>query len=93
MDAKEKKRLSKEAQMQLSALKTINKWKTLALALSAIGVALTYAGMAGTARNLPLGILGIAAILIGAVCAIILNLGLRNGRRNVEKMLDAIGRT
>ena len=43
MDAKEKKRLSKEAQMQLSALKTINKWKTLALALSAIGVALTYA--------------------------------------------------
>jgi len=92
MNAIEKKRLSKEAEMQLSALKRINQWKTLALALSAIGVALTYAGMAGAARNLPLGILGIATILIGAASAIVLNLGLKNGRRNVEKMLDAIGR-
>ena len=92
MIAAEKKRLSKEAELQLSALKIINRWKTLALALSAIGVALTYAGLAGTVRNLPLSILGIAAILIGAASAIVLNLGLKNGRRNVEKMLDAIGR-
>ena len=41
MDAAEKKRLTKEANMQLSALKRINQWKTFALALSAVGVALT----------------------------------------------------
>ena len=92
MNAAEKKRLSKEAELQLAALKIINRWKTIALVLSAMGVALTYAGLAGTAPNLPLSILGIASILIGAAGAIVLNLGLRNGRRNVEKMLDAIGR-
>ena len=90
MDAAEKKRLTKEANMQLSALKRINQWKTFALALSAVGVALTYASMAGVDKNWALGFPGIAAILIGAAGAVVLNLGLKNGRRNVEKMLDAI---
>lgn len=91
MNAAEKRRLSKEAEMQMAALKRINRWKIIALAVSAVGMGMTYAGFWGTKQNLFLGIPGIAVILIATCCAVILNLGLKNGRRNVEKILDAIG--
>lgn len=90
MNAVEKKRLSREAEMQMKALKKINRWKSIALAISAIGVALVYGGFAGAGQNLFLGICGIIFMVIGAVCAIILNLGLKNGRKNVEKILDVL---
>lgn len=90
MDVAQKRSLSKEAEMQLAALKTISRWKTLSLAISAVGVAITYASFAGTESKLFLGIFGILVIIIGIICALILNLGLKNGRRNVEKILDAI---
>ena len=73
--------------MQLKALKKIEVWKNIAIALSTLGVALTYAGMAGNSRNLFLGIPGVIIILAGLISALILNLGLKNGRRNVKKML------
>lgn len=90
MNATERTRLSNEAKMQMAALKKINCWKVMALAISAVGVALAYAGLAGAERNLLLGIPGIAVIITGAACAVVLNLGLKNGRRNVEKMLDVL---
>ena len=43
-------------------------------------------------RNLFLGIPGIIVILLSAVSASILNLGIKNGRRNVEKMLNVLNR-
>ena len=39
MNTAERNRLSKEAEMQLAALKRISHWKTIALAISTIGVA------------------------------------------------------
>ncbi|MBC5742237.1 hypothetical protein FMM74_001230 [Lachnospiraceae bacterium MD308] len=87
MNTTEKIRLSNETQMQLKALKKIEVWKNIAIALSTLGVALTYAGMAGNSRNLFLGIPGVIIILAGLISALILNLGLKNGRRNVKKML------
>ena len=47
MNTAERNRLSKEAEMQLAALKRISHWKTIALAVSTIGVAGAYAGFAG----------------------------------------------
>lgn len=90
MNAVEKRRLSKEAKMQICALKKISTWKMIAIAFSTIGVALAYAGMAGTDRNIFLGISGIILMIISAGCAVVLNLGLKNGRRNVEKILDVL---
>ena len=90
MNANEKKRMMTEAEMQLKALKKINKWKLYAIALSTIGVALTYAGMAGDTHHLGLGIPGIILIVVSIAAAFLLNLGLRNGRRNVEKILNAV---
>ena len=90
MNAVEKNRLSQEARMQMNALRQIGRWKTTALAVSAVGVALTYAGCAGGQGNLFLGISGIILIALGAGSAAVFNLGLRNGKRNVEKMLNLL---
>lgn len=90
MNAVEKKKISIEAQMQIEALRKINLWKNTAIAVSSLGVAAAYAGLAGTSRNLFLGVPGVMLLLLGLGSALILNLGLRNGRRNVEKMLDVL---
>ncbi len=86
----EKRTLSKEAQMQMNALRKIRTWRTVAIALSTIGVAVVYAAMGGESRNLLWGILGIGMILISISCAALLNLGLKNGNRNVEKILNVL---
>lgn len=90
MNTAEKNQLSQEAGFQIRALQKITRWKNMAAAMAAIGVALLYAGFAGADRNLFLGIPGIIMLLAGASGAVILNLGIRNGKRNVEKILFAL---
>lgn len=90
MNAVEKRSLSIEAEMQINALKKISIWRTIAVVFFTIGVAVTYAGMAVGDRPMILGILGIILIIVSAGCAILLNLGLRNGRKNVEKILNIL---
>lgn len=90
MNAVEKKRLSLEVKMQLKALKKIRLWRTIAIAISTIGAALTYAAFAGDSQRIFLGILGIILIFISIGCAVIFNLGLKNGERNVEKILKVL---
>lgn len=90
MNAIEKKRMMREAELQMEALKKINVWKLIAIAFSTIGVAVTYAGLAGQSRHIFLGILGIVIILVSMLAALLLNLGLRNGRKNVEKILNIV---
>lgn len=90
MNALEKDSLLTEAKMQIKALKKINEWKKLAIIVSTIGVAIAYAGIAGTPSHLFLGILGIFLILAGAGAAVVTNLGLKNGKRNVEKIIQVI---
>lgn len=90
MNGKEQKRLMEEAARQMVALKTIAMWKYMAIGLSAIGAAGTYVGFWGN-RSIPvLGGTGIALALTGLAGAMILNLGLKNGRRNVNKILAAL---
>ncbi len=90
MNAVRKRELSIEAQMQLHALKKLNIWKNIAIAFSTLGVAAAYAGIAGNSRSLFLSVLGVIIIFAGLSIALILNLGIKNGRRNVEKILDVI---
>ncbi|MBD5532157.1 MAG: hypothetical protein HDQ98_08155 [Lachnospiraceae bacterium] len=91
MNAVEKEKLMSEAKMQMTALKKINGWKNLAIVLSAVGVAIAYGGFAGTPSHLFLGILGIFLTVAGFAAAAVFGLGLKNGRRNVEKMLCVLG--
>lgn len=90
MNVKEKELLISEVKMQMTALEKINAWKKLAIFVSTIGVVVAYMGMSGTPSILFLRILGIFLIIAGFFSAAVLNLGLKNGRRNVEKMIDAV---
>lgn len=90
MNALEKENLISETKMQTAALRRINTWKKLAIIVSAVGVAVAYAGFSGTPSHLFLGILGIFLTIVGFAAAALFNLGIKNGRRNVEKMICAI---
>lgn len=90
MNVLEKDSLLTEAKMQLKALRKINEWKRLAIIVTTIGVAVAYAGIAGTPSHLFLGILGIFLTLAGAGAAVVTNLGLKSGKRNVEKIIHVI---
>ncbi len=86
MRTMEKNRLSQEARLQIKALGRIERWMKTALVVSAVGVASAYAGFGGGQINFFFGICGILLILCGLGCAAVCNLGLKNGRRNVEKI-------
>ena len=90
MNVIDKRKLSKEADMQIKALKKINRSKIIALAVSTLGVAAAYAGFGGIIQSLFLGVLGVIITVAAAAAALIFNLGLKNGRRNVEKMLNIL---
>lgn len=90
MNAIEKENLMTEAKMQMTALKKINVWKKLAIIVSTIGVAIAYGSLSTTPSHLFPGILGIFLMVLGFAAAAVLNLGLKNGRRNVEKIISVI---
>lgn len=90
MNAENKVILSQEAEMQIQALKKIASWRTIAIAVSSIGIALLYTGLAGAETSTLLCVLGVIIIAAGLLAGLILNLGIKNGRRNVEKIMAAI---
>lgn len=91
MNVKERNSLIREAERQTEALKQISSWRTMATGVSTIGAALIYAGFIGSHHPV-IGIGGAAFLLLGMCGAVIFNLGLKNGRRNVEKILRAAGK-
>jgi hypothetical protein len=85
-----KKELLEEAKKQSEALERISRWRTYSMVLSAIGVVVAYMGFTGSAKyHIAIGAAGAAVILIGMAFAIICNLGIRTGRENVERILNA----
>lgn len=90
MNTVERESLVREAKMQTGALKTIGQWRNSALVISTLGAAALYAGMSGAEHRLFLGIPGGLLMAVGLAAALILNLGLKNGRRNVEYMLNLL---
>lgn len=84
-----KQELLEEAKKQSEALERIGRWRTYAMVLSAIGVAVAYMGFTGNQHRIAIGVTGIVLIVIGVAFAVICNLGIRTGRDNVEKILNA----
>ena len=93
MNAVEKKCLAEEARLQTQALQKIGHWRTIALAVSASGAAFAYAGFAGIKGTYFCSVFGIILLVLGIICAAILNLGIKNGRCNVEKILHVLDGT
>ena len=85
-----KKELLEDAKKQSEALERISRWRTYSMVLSAIRVVVAYMGFTGSAKyHIAIGAAGAAVILIGMAFAIICNLGIRTGRENVERILNA----
>ena len=89
MDVNKRNALLKEAEMQSAALKRLAVWRTSALCLFGSGSAVTYAGFFGSSGNLFLKTGGIILMILGFTGAAVINLGIKNGTRNVEKILKA----
>lgn len=75
--------------MQSEALKSISRWRAAAYIIAAIGAALIYGGVVRQTMRIPLIAIGAVLTAVGLAAAILCDLGIRNGRKNVEKILDA----
>lgn len=78
-----------EATKQMKALKTIGHWRSIAVMISAISIALTYTGFASRPVNVIAAVSGIMLLIISALSAMVMTIGIRSGRMNVEKILAA----
>lgn len=85
-----KRELLKEADMQTKALNQIKKWLRLAMTSSILFFGLTYWGLTGSGVRFFSGVVGIILLVISVIVCVIINMGLKNGRKNVEKILQAI---
>ncbi|MBR2812237.1 MAG: hypothetical protein IKD69_12745 [Solobacterium sp.] len=89
MSKEKKKALIEEAQMQSKALQRIGQWRTIALFLAAVGVVFAWLGFSRTDIHWIVGVFGILMTVISFLLALVFNIGIRNGNRNVQKILDA----
>lgn len=89
MSAKE---LIEEAKRQSEALKTISKWRATGFVLAAAGAALLYGGLHRSTLRIPFLAAGGIMAAAGLAVAVLCDLGIRNGRKNIEHILEAAER-
>lgn len=82
-----KRILLDEAEKQAKEIENLKKWLRNSIAFSTITMVVAYFGITGFGFRFIFGVLGIILTLVFIVSALIINLGIRNGRRNVEKIL------
>lgn len=92
MSNKEKNKMLNEAHMQTQALKKLGKWLRNFIAFSTISFVIAYWGFQGKNLRFTLGIIASIFTILSLISAMIINLGIRNGKRNVGKILKLIQR-
>lgn len=90
MTKAEKEAWLKEAKMQMQAIATLEKYNMASLATAGVGAAMCYFGVTAANRNPLFIVCSLILAIFGAVSSMVLNLGIRNGKRNVEKILNAV---
>lgn len=88
MTDKKKKQMLTEADMQTKTIKKLEKWLRNTIASSTIGFVISYWGMQGSGIRFFFGVIGIITTIISVIAALIINMGIRNGKKNVEKILN-----
>ena len=92
MDTAKQDSLLYEAKMQTKMIGNLAKWARNAMALSTIGIVLAWWGLSGSGARFAAGIAGMVLTVFSVAAAVIVNLAVRNGRKNVEKLLSAAGK-
>ena len=90
MTKAEKEAWLKEAKMQMQAIATLEKYNMASLATAGVGAALCYFAVTAANRNPLFIVCSLILAIFGAVSSMVLNLGIRNGKRKEEKILNAV---
>lgn len=89
MNNAKKKLLLDEAEKQTKAINNLKKWLRHSIGLSTITMVIAYFGIKGNGIIFTLGVIGIILTVICLAAAFLINLGIRNGKNNIEKILFA----
>lgn len=87
MNKKDKKRLIYEAEKQTQEVKNLKRWLTKSIGLSSITMIMAYFGVKSSGILFAIGIL---FTIIFVIAAIFINMGIKNGQKNIEKILSIV---
>ena len=79
-----------EARRQKEALTTIGTWRRVLFLVTSVFVVLGAFGLQGSGVVFAVGIAAIVAAVISGLAMFVVNLSIRNGHRNVERILDSL---
>lgn len=82
-----KEQLLDEARQQKKALALMGRWRN---ALFALTTSLMVLAVFGFRKSVVMGVVSTAFAVVSFVLLLLVNLSIRNGHRNVEKILDSI---
>lgn len=83
----------KEIEFQSNMLNNLKKWIRNLVILSTIAVALAYWGL-GIQSGMPytvFGVIGVIVCVISVILCVIVGLGFKRGKENVDKIIRAAG--
>ena len=80
----------REARLQTDAIQRLGVWLRIGYSLLAIGFIVGYWGFYG-GGGVPFGVLGVVALVLGAVVSVVLKVGITNAKRNVRALLAQAG--
>jgi hypothetical protein len=90
MDKAQREALIDEADKQTRAIMRLEVYKRLSYSVVAVGALLIYSYVFQHAAFWTYA-LGIVCIVFGAAAAIVLYIGVRNAKKNVKRILEAVG--
>ena len=82
----------KEIEFQTQMLNNLKKWIRNLIVLSSIGIILVYWGL-GTQSKMPFtvfGVVGVIITIISVILCVVIGLGIKRGRANVDKILQLV---
>ena len=82
----------KEIEFQTQMLNNLKKWIRNLIILSSIGVILAYWGL-GVQSKMPFTVFGVAGVIItiiSVILCVVIGLGIKRGRANVDKILQLV---
>ena len=82
------KELFIEASLQAKELKKLEEWMRVSLSVSSIFLVAAYWGMQGKGLRFAAGVTGIILTVVCFLSAAVINLGIKKGRENVQRMLS-----
>ena len=87
MSYQKKMQMLDEANKQTKALSKLGKWLKNIKMISTIFFIISYWGLTGSDLRFVFGVMGLISTIVCIIFAIVVNLGIKNGKRNVEKIL------